>query len=271
MKRIMVLSAGLLLSGVALAHVQIMVISEETVSGQKGAVRDIDIQFADHAMEIGPLLSMDRPKTCGVLVNGRKHDLRDALVARQEAGKNAFSCTYSVTEPGAHVMYLEPAPYWDPSEEVVVTHYAKVIFNSCGAGLKTKSAMGWENWEGWDAQVGFPVEIEPLVQCTSLWTGAEFRGVVRNEKGKPFPSCRIEVEYYNKDGAVAVPDASFITQILKTDKNGVFSFVPVRAGWWGLTALPEMDKRVKGPQGNLVEAEIGGALWIHAVDVTLRP
>ena len=110
-------------------------------------------------------------------------------------------------EAGAHVFFLEPAPYWEPAEEVMVTHYAKVIVNSCNARLPTDSDMGWENWEGWDTLVGFPVEIEPLVQCTSLWTGSAFTGIVR-VNGKPAPRCRVEVEYLNERGELKLPDNS---------------------------------------------------------------
>jgi len=126
--------------------------------------------------------------------------------------------------------------------------------------------MGWENWEGWDTLVGFPVEIEPTVQCTSLWTGSAFTGIVR-VKGKPAPNCRVEVEYLNDQGAVKPPDNSYLTHILKTNSKGEFTFVPIRAGWWALTAIPETKETARSPGGKKVEAELGGVLWIRCVDM----
>lgn len=41
--------------------------------------------------------------------------------------------------------------------------------------------------------------------------------------GKPAPDTMVEVEYYNVDHRVKAPDDIFITQQVKTDKNGIFS------------------------------------------------
>ena len=260
-----------LTGGAALAHVQVLVV-ESATGAEAGATRRIDARFLQHAMQNGPLYTMEAPKAFGVLVNGKKRDLLKALQSKTEAGdKSVYSCRYTISEPGAHVVYLEPAPFWDAAEETMIVHYAKTIFNSCGAGLETESEMGWENWEGWDARIGFPVEIDPLVQCTSIWTGSVFRGMVHDAEGTPMGGCRIEVEYYNEDGAVVLPDPSFITQILKADAQGIFSFVPVRKGWWALTAIPEMDEQTDGPGGEKVPLEIGGVLWILGTDLQERP
>lgn len=260
------LLCGSFCCGAGFAHVQVFTPVAESSKAPPRTVCSLDIRLLEHASQNGPGLPMGKPVQFGVLVNTRKIDLLASLEAKEAGGQSAYTASFTMKEPGAHVFYLQPAPYWEPAEQVMVTHCAKVIVNACGAGLPTESHMGWENWEGWDALAGLPVEIEPMVQCTSLWTGSEFVGVVRLN-GKPAPSCRIEAEYLNENGAVELPDNSYLTHILKTNAQGEFSYVPVRAGWWALTAIPETGETAKSPDGKTVKAELGGVLWIRCVDM----
>lgn len=248
------------------AHVQVFVPEVTPLEPGPGAAVELDIRFVGHAIDNGPILPMARPASVGVLVNGKKHSL-DGRLEQAESGDSArYIARHTITEPSAHVFYLQPAPYLDRDEGVMITHYTKVAIHSCAAGLKTESAMGWENWEGWDARIGFPVEIEPLVQPTALWTGSIFRGLVLHD-GKPAPFARVEVEYYDKRNEVDLPSNAFMTQILKTDANGVFALVPVRAGWWAMSAIREADAPVSAPDGSQVPHEQGGVFWIEAVDM----
>jgi cobalt/nickel transport protein len=230
-----------------------------------GACR-LDLRLLEHASQNGPALAMGKPRQFGVMVNHKQCNLADRLKGRESGGQPAYAAEFRMQEAGAHVFYLEPAPYWEPAEQVMVTHFAKLIVNSCDARFPTDSAMGWENWEGWDTLVGLPVEIEPLVQCTSLWAGSAFTGIVRFQ-GKSAPRCRVEVEYLNDQGALKLPDHSFLTQILKTNGKGEFTFVPACAGWWALTAIPETRKSARNPDGKKVKAELGGVLWIRCADM----
>ena len=156
-----------ILCNVATAHVQVMAPTEQTADAQEGAVREFDIRFVMHAMKNGPALPMPAPKQFGVLINGKKLDLLDALKEKEADGKRAYSAKFTMKEPGAHVFFLEPNGYWDQKERVMVSHYTKVILNSCNSGIPTESELGWENYEGWDVLAGLPVEIEPLVHCTA--------------------------------------------------------------------------------------------------------
>ncbi len=254
----------------AAAHVQLLLPTERDGQLVPDGVCQLDLRLLEHASKNGPALAMGRPLQFGVLVNKKKTSLLGSMKPKPAAVQPAFTAEFKMKEPGAHLFYLEPAGYWEPAEQVMVTHFAKVMVNSCDAKLPTNSAMGWENWEGWDALVGFPVEIEPLVQCTSLWTGSAFMGVVRLH-GKPAPFCRVEVEYLNDKDTLKLPDNSFLTQILKTNARGEFTFVPPRAGWWALTAIPETNKTTRNPEGKKVKAELGGVLWIRCVDMKSTP
>jgi len=59
-------------------------------------------------------------------------------------------------------------------------------------------------------------------------------------------------------GAVEAPADPFITQVIKADGNGVFTFGIPRAGWWGFAALMDGDP-IKGK-----DHEVGAVMWIRA-------
>ena len=238
---------------VVLAHFQVLIPSKNIVSAEGTRTVDFNIVFT-HPMEQGPVMNMDAPTQFGVLLMGEKQDLRDSLEVKEFDGQNAYSSSYTFKRPGDYVFYIEPAPYWEPAEGVMIVHYTKTVV----------SAMGAE--EGWDEMVGFPVEIEPLVRPYGLWTGNAFRGVVKKD-GQPVSFAEIEVEYYNENLQVEIPAAPFITQVIKADANGVFSYVMPKAGWWSFAALIEGDETMKNPEGNDVPVELGALIWVKTVDM----
>ena len=90
---------------------------------------------------------------------------------------------------------------------------------------------------------GYP-EILPLVKPYDVWTGGVFRGIVVNAKGKPVTNAEIEFEYINYD--IDMKENKFTGKpvlkksgagIILADKQGVFEFIPNRAGYWGFAAL----------------------------------
>ena len=248
------------------AHVQIFLPEIFPSPAGPGALVQLDIRFVAHAMDNGPILPMQAPESVGVMVNGQKIPLNESLRRIDPEGPTRYQAEHNIEQPSAHVFFLQPAPYWDAKEGVMITHYSKVTINSCAAKLPTESSLGWENWEGWDVRVGFPVEIEPLVQPTALWTGSLFRGIVLYD-GEPAPFARVEVEYYDRKKKVKLPSNAFKTQILKTDASGVFSFVPVREGWWALSAIRQSDSTIEAPDGQQVPHEQGGVFWIEVTDM----
>jgi len=242
-----------LLVGVADAHFLLLVPSADVVDAANGRSVELSVEFT-HPMEGGPVMEMARPRQFGMLVAGERHDLLDNLMPRKVDGKTAYTATARLIRPGDHVFYLEPAPYWEPAERKMIVHYAKVVVDFLGAET------------GWDATVGFPVEIEPLVRPYGLWTGNTFRGIVKHD-GRPVPFAEIEVEYYNEGGLVQVPNDAFITQVVKTDAAGVFSYTMPRAGWWGFAALIDGHQKMNNPNGEPVDVELGGLIWVKTVDM----
>lgn len=233
-------------------HFLVLVPESDVVDDPAQRTVQLDIRFT-HPMERGPVMPMDRPVRFAVLVRGQRHDLAERLVARQIDGNTAYTASAQLIRPGDHTFYLEPAPYWEPAERKYIVHYTKVIVGFLGAEV------------GWDQPVGLPVEIEPLVRPYGLWTGNTFRGIVRHN-GEPVPFARVEVEYLNDRAEVTPPNDSFVTQVVKTDASGVFSYTIPRAGWWGFAALVDGPQR-PGPDGQPADVELGGLIWVRAVDM----
>jgi cobalt/nickel transport protein len=236
----------------AFAHFQMVIPSTDIVSAEDSKSISINLMFI-HPME-GHAMDMAKPAKFGVLVGGRKSDLLETLAPMQFKGHPAFKTTYEIKRPGDCVFWVEPAPYWESAEGLMIVHYSKVVVN----------AMGLE--EGWDAEIGLPTEIIPLARPYGLWAGNEFRGIVK-KNGAPVPYAEIEVEYFNEDGKIKPPADPFITQVIKTDGNGVFSYAMPKAGWWGFAALSEADQKMKNPEGKEVGVEIGAVMWVHTRDM----
>jgi len=240
----------------AAAHFQVLLPSTDIVEERDVRTIDLDLRFT-HPMEQGPTMNMARPRQVAALVGGKRIDLAGQLKPRKIDGKSAYTCTLEVSNPGDYIVYVEPEPYWESAEEKMVVHYTKVVIDVLGAE------------KGWDALIGLPVEIEPLVRPYGLWTGNTFRGIVRY-RGKPVPMAHVEVEYFNQDRRVKPPRDAFVTQVIKTDPSGVFCYTMPRAGWWGFAALVSGEEKMKNPDGKPVEVELGGLMWVKAVDMPVK-
>lgn len=232
------------------AHFQEIIPSADVLPD--GGTVTLDLRFS-HPVERGPVMEMAMPARVGVLANGVVADLTAALEAAPVDGKSAWRLTQDLGEPGASVFFVEPVPYWEPSEGKFIVHYTKVVVDNYASG------------DGWDALVGLPVEIAPLVRPTGLWTGNAFRGIVL-KGGAPVPFAEIEVEFIN-DGSVIPPNEAFITQVIKADAAGSFSYTMPRAGWWGFAALVEGDSPMTSPEGAEVPVEEGGLIWVRTTDM----
>ncbi len=247
------LGAAFLLSrSSASAHFLVLLPSTDIVEDQDSRTVDLDLRFT-HPMEQGPTMNLARPRQMAVLVGGKRIDLSGNLKARKVDGKSAYACSLETKQPGDYIVFVEPEPYWEAAEGKMIVHYTKVVVG----------AMGAEN--GWDKLIGLPVEIEPLVRPYGLWTGNSFRGIVRYHD-KPAPFARVEIEYFNEGRRVKPPKDAFVTQVVKADASGVFSYTMPRAGWWGFAALIDGEK-MKNPEGKMVDSELGGLMWVKTVDM----
>jgi cobalt/nickel transport protein len=249
-------AAMLLLACPGWAHFQAIVPGRDVVAATDRDRTAALHLFFGHPME-GTLMQMARPKRFGVCIAGDAPvDLLGTLKEKRVGDQQTWTASYRVRLPGDHVFFVEPAPYWEPAEGKFIVHYTKVVVN----------AFGEE--DGWDHELGLPTEIIPLVRPYGLWAGNSFRGIVKRD-GKPVPFAEIEVEYYNVPGSkpVAAPTDAHVTQVIKADANGVFSYAMPKAGWWAFAALSEADYKLKAPDGKPRPVELGALIWVKTYEM----
>jgi len=255
---------GLFWAGVSWAHFLVLLPERDLVGAERRAV-NLEIFFT-HPMEGGPVMPLERPQKVGVFVRGKEYDLTPLLKVyqrpvyepwRHETSDKkvpAWRLFYECTRPGDHVFYVVPEPYFEPAEGVFIQQITKVIVNAFGAET------------GWDAYLGFPIEIVPLVRPYGLWEGNLFCGRVLKD-GKPLPGAEIEVEFLN-DGSVRGVSGPFVTQVLKTDQEGEFCYTIPWAGWWGFAVLSEGKTLSK--DGQEYPLELDAVIWLRAYPRPVR-
>lgn len=246
-KFLMTLLLLLLPASTAWPHFGVIIPSDDIVTKQDSKKLFIELKFV-HPFE-GHYMQMQKPGAFGVLRAGKKHDLLQSLREKNVKGFSTWTAIYRVRRPGDHIFYVEPAPYWEPAEGSFIIHYTKVVVN----------ALGME--KGWDNEVGLPVEIVPLTRPYGLWAGNVFQGIVK-KAGKPVPNAEVEVEFLNDKDNIKADADPYITQVIKADKNGVFTYAMPRAGWWGFAALIEADYKLKH-KGREYPVETGAVIWVR--------
>ncbi len=239
----LILSLVLLLTTVLNAHFQVIKPENDVVTNTK--MQKIELRFM-HPFE-QTYMEMKKPNSFGYFLDGKKVDLTNKL--KSEKIKNFQTWTYEqkFKEIGDYIFYVDPVPYFEPSEGKFIRHLTKTIIDVHNAG------------EGWDVPVGLKAEIIPLTRPYSLYKGNIFSGTVLY-KGKPVPYAEIEIEFYNDTKKVA-PTDGHITQVIKADKNGVFHYAMPFKGWWGFAALIEDDVKIKH-DGKEYPVELGALIWV---------
>ncbi len=233
-------------ANVTFAHFGMMIPSDTMV--MQGDTRFVKVVASfSHPFE-GNGMELVKPVQFGVMTRGKKQDLLSQLRETKVFGHKGWEVAYRIKRPGVYSFYMEPKPYWEPAEDKYIVHYTKTVI----------SAFGDE--EGWDQPVGLKTEIVPLTRPFGLYAGNVFQGIVLLN-GKPAPYTEVEVEYYNKDHRVTPPTDYMITQVVKADGNGVFTYAAPREGWWGFAALNTASERMKH-DGKEKDVELGAVIWV---------
>ena len=236
--------------GIAFAHYGMVIPSDSMV--MQGESRNVKVTLSfSHPFEREGM-ELVKPKVFGVMANGKKQDLLGKLGKAKAMGHTAWEVAYKIKRPGVYMFYMEPKPYWEPAEDCFIIHYTKTVVTAFGDD------------EGWDAEIGLKTEIVPLSKPFGLYAGNVFQGIVKVD-GKPVPYCEVEVEYYNRDGKAEAPTDYMITQTIKADANGVFTYAVPKAGWWGFAALNNADEKLKH-NGEEKDIEIGAVIWVEFHD-----
>ncbi|MCX8030312.1 MAG: DUF4198 domain-containing protein [Thermodesulfovibrionales bacterium] len=228
-------------------HFGVIMPSDDIVSQKDNKKITLQVKFI-HPFE-WQYMNMEKPKRFGVYIEDKSQDLLGELKEKRYKNYSYWEAFFNIKQPGSYIFYVEPSPYWEPAEEKFIIHYTKVVVN----------ALGKE--DGWDKEIGLKTEIVPLTRPFGLWAGNVFQGIVKVD-GRPVPFAEVEVEFYNPNGRIKAPDEPFITQVVKSDANGVFTYAIPKAGWWGFAAISLADYKLKR-NGKDYPVEIGAVLWVR--------
>ncbi|MEN8200689.1 MAG: DUF4198 domain-containing protein [Thermodesulfobacteriota bacterium] len=225
-----------------------MLIPDHPVINPENRSTTLNLSFSHPFEEVG--MELVKPEKFYVIKDGQKTDLLNNIEEGKIMGQRAWHASFKAKRPGVYHFVMEPVPYWEPSEDLSIIHYTKVIVPAFGAE------------DSWDEPVGLPTEIVPLLRPFGNYVGNSFSGRVL-VNGKVAPGAEVEVEFYNQGQAVKAASDHHITQVIKADDNGVFTFSCPFPGWWGFAALSEGDFSLNNPQGQEKPVELGAVLWIY--------
>lgn len=222
-----------------------MVIPADSMPGDNLRSLNVTLSFSHPFEGIG--MPLEKPAQAYMLRNGKKTDME--LTQTTVMDHQAFATTLRLTRPGALALIMEPKPYWEPEEDAFIIHYTK-----------TTLAV-WGDDTGWDEPAGLPTEIVPLAKPFGLYAGNVFQGQVLMD-GTPVSNAEVEVEYYNMDGRYTAPSELMITQTVKADQNGIFTYAAPWPGWWGFAALNSATYTLDH-EGEAKNVELGGVIWVE--------
>ncbi|HKJ63954.1 MAG TPA: DUF4198 domain-containing protein [Desulfopila sp.] len=240
-------AALLLLSAPASAHFG-MVIPSTNIATQETREIGLTLSFSHPFEGIG--MDLVKPKRFFVVKDNQSVNLIDQLTQTQVMDHTGWTMSHRIQRPGVYHYVMEPTPYWEPAEDLFIIHYTK----------STVAAFGAD--EGWDAPLGLPMEIVPLLRPYGNYQGNTFSGRVLID-GTPATGAEVEVEYYSDGATLQSPTDYHITQLVKADDNGIFSFACPLSGWWGFSALSEADYTITGQDKVEKAVELGAVLWIY--------
>ncbi len=249
MKKLMlliVLAGSLVIAVPAWAHFGMIIPSDQMVMQGEDKTVHLNLLFW-HPFE-GLGMNLVKPKAFAVVKDGKTTDLLGALKEKKAGEYLTWESDYKIGRPGLYVFHMEPQPYWEPEEDCYIIHYTKTYMAAYGDD------------EGWDAPIGIKTEIVPVSKPFGLYAGNVFQGQVLLD-GKPVPGAEVEVEYYMGGQAGQAPSDYMITQTVKADPNGIFTYAAPKAGWWGFAALNTAEEKMKH-DGEDKEIEIGAVIWV---------
>ncbi len=250
-KRILFVAFSILLSLVfsipAGAHFGMLIPSDSMVMQNENRNVKLNLSFSHPFENVG--MELVKPRLFEVIINGKKQNLTAVIKKTSIIGHTAWTLDYRIKRPGIYIFHMEPEPYWEPTENCFIIHYTKTVITAFGDD------------EGWDREIGLKTEIVPLAKPFGLYAGNVFQGIVKLNQ-KPVSFAEVEVEYYNKDGRSKAPTDYMVTQTIKADQNGVFTYAAPKEGWWGFAALNTAGYKLK-KDGQDKDVELGGVIWIR--------
>lgn len=251
MKKYIMMFIGMLFLSIAAvpawSHFGMLIPTDSMVMQDDNRTLTLTLSFSHPFEMVG--MELAKPKVFSVNVGDKTLDLLGSLEKTQAMGHTAWKAAYMVKRPGVYVFYMEPEPYWEPAEDSFIIHYTKTVVTAFGDD------------EGWDEEVGLKTEIVPLSKPFGLYAGNVFQGIVK-VGDRPVPFAEVEVEHYNIDNKYTAPTEYMITQTIKADENGVFTYGAPVSGWWGFAALHRADYKLPF-EGQDKDVELGAVIWVY--------
>jgi len=241
----------LIAAGPAWPHFGMLIPSDSMVMQDDSRTVTVTLSFSHPFEMVG--MELVKPKVFNVLAGGKKQDLLGSLESARVMDHTAWQAAYPIKRPGVYIFYMEPEPYWEPAEDAFIIHYTKSVVAAFGDD------------EGWDAEIGLKTEIVPLAKPFGLYAGNVFQGIVKLN-GTPVPFAKVEIEYYNRDRKYTAPTEYMITQTIRADGNGVFTYGAPVSGWWGFAALNGADFKLPH-EGEEKDVELGAVIWVYFHDM----
>lgn len=237
----------------------------------------------------GQGIPIERPQAFTALYSsGDETERSDHLSVLEEInafGARAWRTSIVLPRPGAYHFVAQSKTGWVPEEDRFVQYLATVQIPAYGSA------------EGWDRPAGLDFEIVPLSRPFGLCTGMAFTGQALAD-GKPLSGVVIDVarldpalkpDIREPEDPNALPDetptgkekakkpekqpmpqpisAFGDVQQVKTDSQGVFTFVCPLPGWWAFTASRAGDP-LQDPEGKQKPLEIKTIFWVYLNDCT---
>lgn len=136
---------------------------------------------------------------------------------------------YTLERPGKYIFAMEPQPHWEPAEDAFIIDHRKTYVSA------------YDDDKGWDTELGLKTEVVSLTKPFGLWEHNLFKGIIKLD-GEPVPYAK--VEFFNEGLAATALDELMISQSVKADADGVFTYAPSATGWWGFAALNTADNTI---------------------------
>lgn len=241
--------ATLIAATPALAHYGMIIPNDPMISQQDGRSVALTMSFS-HPFELDGMM-LETPVSFSVTHEGTTTDLLGELQDATVMEEQGYTLDYPLERPGTYIFAMEPQPYWEPAEDAFIIHYTKTYVTAYGDD------------EGWDTELGLKTEVVPLTKPFGLWEHNVFQGIIKLD-GEPVPYAEVEVEFFNEGLAATAPDELMVTQTVKADADGVFTYAPPAAGWWGFAALNTADYTImEEGSGEEKAVELGAVIWVH--------
>ncbi len=185
-------------------------------------------------------------------IRPHREDLLGELEEIRYLDKKAWAVNVPLSRAGLYQLITESRPRWNEQRDLFQQHFVKTIVPVYGRA------------DGWDKPAGLKFEIVPLTRPFGAMTPGLFTGKVVLS-GEPLADAYVKIARINTDRRVAASPWQN-EQLVKTDSDGIFSFVCPLPGWWGFMALAEGDP-LKSADGQPKKLEMGAELWVYMDEI----